>query len=508
MNILLLYPRMPDTFWSMQHFMKMISKKSSYPPLGLLTVARLLPDNWNKKLIDLNVSPLDPAAVLWADYIFVSAMNVQRKYAREAILECKKYGKKVVAGGPLFTHEHEDFPEADHFVLNEAEITLPLFVSDIENGTPKRIYSSTEFADMSKAVLPDWSLINLKKYAYAIVQYSRGCPYMCDFCDVTTLFGRRPRTKTAQQIISELDEILRHGYPAMILFADDNLIGNRRDLKNNLLPELIKWRRAHKTAPGFATQVTINLADDNEMMQLMIDAGFRNIFVGIESTNIESLEACRKTQNLKRSIFDDVQMLQKKGFIVTGGFIVGFDSDKETIFDQQIDFIQESGIVMATVNVLKAPPGTELYNRMKSENRLIDDFDFNENKTNIVTKMDTLVLYNGYKKILDAIYDPQKIYERAKNFLLEYGNFQSENPLQRKFLFEDVVALLKTIYFAGIVEKGRVYFWRLLIETSIRKKKNFTGALLFGALMYQFHNLHKNFIESYKQVLASHRKAA
>ncbi len=492
----------------MQHFMKMVSKKSSYPPLGLLTVARILPDNWNKKLVDLNVTPLDPADVEWADYVFVSAMNVQRKYAHEAILECKKHGKKVVAGGPLFTHEHEYFPEVDHFVLNEAEITLPLFVADLTNGTPKRIYSSTEFADMSEAVLPDWSLLDLKKYAYAIVQYSRGCPYMCDFCDVTTLFGRRPRTKTAQQIIRELDEILATGDPMMILFADDNLIGNRRDLKNNLLPELIKWRHARKTAPGFATQVTINLADDEEMMKLMIDAGFRNIFVGIESTDIESLEACRKTQNLKRSISGDVQLLQKKGFIVTGGFIVGFDADKETIFDQQIDFIQESGIVMATVNVLKAPPGTELYDRMKKENRLVGDFDFDENKTNIVTKMDTLILYNGYKKILDTIYDPQKVYERSRSFLLRYGNYSSENPLQRKFLFEDILALLGIIYFAGIAGKGRFYFWKLMIEIAVRRKRNLTNALFFGALMYQFQNLHKKFIESYNQVVSAYPKAA
>jgi radical SAM superfamily enzyme YgiQ (UPF0313 family) len=501
MNILLLYPEMPETFWSMKYLMKIINKKSSYPPLGLLTIAKILPDDWTKKLIDLNITSLEPADVEWADYIFISAMNVQTEYVNKAIKECKKYGKTIVAGGPLFTHEYEKFPEIDHFVLNEAEITLPLFINDVKNGTPKKYYTTGEFADVTMSPLPDWNLIDLNKYAYAIVQYSRGCPYMCDFCDVTALFGRRPRTKTAKQIISELEQILSAGHPEMILFADDNLIGNRRDLKNNLLPELIKWRRLNKTAPGFATQVTINLADDEELMRLMIEAGFRHIFVGIETIDEESLESCKKTQNLKRNMLENVRLLQQKGFIITAGFIVGFDTDKETIFNQQLDFIQESGIVMATVNILKAPPGTDLHRKLLLENRLIEPFDFDENKTNIITKMDKHLLYEGYKKMLDAVYKPQMVYERSKQFLSNYGNHKAENPIQKKVSFNDVTVLLRVIYFAGILGKDRSYFWKLIFNTFLYNKKNIVHALLFGALIFQFQRLHNKFLVSYNEIM-------
>ena len=491
---------MPETFWSMKYLMKMISKMSSYPPLGLLTVSNLLPDNWTRKLVDLNVTSLKASDVEWADYVFISAMNVQVEYAKKAIAFCKLFNKKIVAGGPLFTHEFEKFPDVDYFVLNEAEITLPLFIEDINNGTPKRYYTTKEYADVTQSPLPDWNLIDLNKYAYAIVQYSRGCPYMCDFCDVTALFGRRPRTKTANQIIGELNKILELGHPEMILFADDNLIGNRVDLKKNLLPALINWRRNNKTAPGFATQVTINLADDEEMMRLMIEAGFRHIFVGIESIDEKSLEDCKKTQNLRRNIFENVKLLQNKGFIVTAGFIVGFDSDKETVFDEQIDFIQSSGIVMATVNILKAPPGTDLNKKLQIENRLIEPFDFDENKTNIVTKMDQHVLYNGYKKILDNIYSPQKIYERSLQFISSYGYHKAENPIQKKVTFGDLIVLSKIVFFSGIIGKGRFYFWRLLIRTFFMNKKNIINAVLFGALLFQFQKLHDKFMVSYYEI--------
>ena len=501
MNVLLLYPKMPDTFWSMKSLMEMISKETSYPPLGLLTISSLLPTDWNRKLIDLNVTTLDPADIEWAHLIFISAMNLQTEYVTKAIEECKKFGKTIVAGGPLFTNSHEKFPEVDHFVLNEAEITLPLFLNDFNNGIPKKYYTTEEFADITQSPLPDWNLIDISKYAYAIVQYSRGCPYQCDFCDVTALFGRRPRTKNANQIIRELNKILVLGHPEMILFADDNLIGNRKELKLSLLPELIKWRRLNKTAPGFATQATINLADDEELMNLMLEAGFRHIFVGIETTDVESLESCKKRQNLRRNMLDDVKMLQQKGFILTAGFIVGFDSDKETIFDQLIDFIQKSGIVMATVNILKAPPGTDLYKNLLQENRIIEPFDFDENKTNIITKMDKDVLYKGYKKILDTIYKPARVFERSHQFLSNYGTYKVENPIQKKINFNDLFTVLRVIYFAGIRGKERRYFWKLIMGTFLFNRRNIIHAYFFGAIIFQFQKLHSNFLKSYNLTL-------
>ncbi len=504
MNILLLYPEMPDTFWSMKHLMKIIGKKSSYPPLGLLTVASLLPEDWNKKLVDLNLYSISKKDIEWADYVFISAMNVQEASAKEAIRFCKMHRAKIVAGGPLFTHEYEKFPEVDHFVLNEAEITLPFFVEDILNGSPKKIYKTHEFPDVTKSPMPQWSLVDLNKYAYAIVQYSRGCPYMCDFCDVTALFGRRPRTKTPAQIIAELEMILETGQPELILFADDNLIGNKRDLKNNLLPQLIEWRRHHKNTPGFATQVTVNLADDETMMKQMIDAGFRHIFVGIESPEEESLESCKKTQNLRRDLLQNVKKLQKFGFIVTGGFIVGFDTDRESIFESQVNFIQQSGIVIATVNVLKAPPGTDLHVRLKSENRLIEPFDFDENKTNIITKMELDKLYKGYKYILDNIYKPEMVYKRAKVFLTEYGDHKTEMPIKKKISLNDLFTFFRLAFYVGVVGQERKYFWKLVFETLLTKRKNILYAYFFSALIYQFKMLHNRFLVSYREIVANY----
>jgi len=500
MNILLLYPEMPDTFWSMKHLMKLIGKKSSYPPLGLLTAASLLPKDWNKKLVDLNISSVNNKEIAWADYVFISAMNVQETFVKKAIKFCKKCNAKIVAGGPLFTHEYEKFPEVDHFVLNEAEITLPLFLKDLDEGNLQRIYKTDEFPDVTKSPMPLWDLVDQKKYAYAIVQYSRGCPYMCDFCDVTALFGRRPRTKSAQQIIAELNKILESNLPELILFADDNLIGNKRDLKDNLLPELIKWRENNKNAPGFATQVTINLADDEKMMQQMIDAGFRHIFVGIESPEEESLESCKKTQNLKRDLLNNVKKLQKFGFIVTAGFIVGFDTDKESIFDSQVKFIQESGIVIATVNVLKAPPGTELHDRLAKENRLVESFDFDENKTNIITKMTEVKLFNGYKYILDNIYKPEMVYKRAKIFLHDYGTHKTKTPIKKRISFNDIYTFLKLVIYVGILGSERKYFWKLVFETRATNNRNLDQAFFFSALIYQFKMLHNKFLLSFNEM--------
>ncbi|KAB2841042.1 MAG: B12-binding domain-containing radical SAM protein, partial [Melioribacteraceae bacterium] len=451
MNILLLYPKMTDTFWSMSHLLKVIGKKGSYPPLGLLTVASLLPPDWNKKLIDLNTCFLNDKDLAWADFVFISAMNVQSVSAREVIAKCKLHGVKTVCGGPLFTHEYESFPQVDHFVLNEAEITLPLFLDDLKSNKLQKIYKTEKFANVFESPLPQWELIDIENYAYSIVQYSRGCPYLCDFCDVTTLFGRIPRVKTPVQIIKELNAILRAGNSDMILFADDNLIGNKNVLKKELLPELITWRSENQFAPGFATQVTINLADDEELMRLMLEAGFRHIFIGIETPEEESLIASRKKQNTKRELLENIKLLQANGFIVTGGFIIGFDTDTPSVFDNQIKFISESNIVIATINLLKAPPGTELYTRMKKEKRLVDKFDFDENMSNILFKMDAEAINRGYRQVLKDVYSPEKVYERAKKFLNYYSAAKVSNPIKRRISWNDYLILLRIMIFVGLL---------------------------------------------------------
>jgi radical SAM superfamily enzyme YgiQ (UPF0313 family) len=494
MRILLLYPEMPDTFYAMKHFMEVVEKKAAYPPLGLLTVASLLPKEWEKKLVDLNVEKLEDTDLQWADYVFLSAMNVQENSVREIMARCKKAGAKIVAGGSLFTHEYERFPGIEHFVLNEAEITLPPFLRDLENGNPKHLYQSEEFANVESSPLPMFELVDMSRYLYAIVQYSRGCPYMCDFCDVTALFGRRPRTKTSKQIIEELEEINKNDDMQLILFADDNLIGNKRILKDELLPALIEWRKNKNPGFFFATQLTVNLADDEQLMQLLIDAGFRHIFIGIETPSEESLKVSHKNQNLKRDMMDNINVLHQKGFIISAGFIVGFDSDDATIFKRQVEFIQQSGIPLPIVNILKAPPGTDLYKRIKAENRLSKPFAFAEGDTNIIPLMGERELYRGFLHVIDNIYQSDKSYYRIKQFFLNYRFPKTSVTIRTKYRLRHLKMFLIIIYKLGIRDTNRKYFWKLLTWTFFYNRKLLDKSVFYGIMIYQVYQTYLNML--------------
>ena len=339
-NVLLLYPEFPDTFWSFKHALKFIHKKASLPPLGLLTVAAMLPKEWGKRVVDVNVRKLKDKDLAWADLVFISGMIAQRDSARELIARCHAAGKMIVAGGPLFMTEQEQFPEVNHFVLNEAEVTLQNFLQDLAQGKAQRVYSSPEFPDLSQTPSPLWELAEMRQYASMSVQYSRGCPFACDFCNITTLFGHKPRTKTTSQMIAELDGLWKAGWRGAVFFVDDNFIGNKRVLKEDLLPALIQWQKGKSGIPFF-TEASINLADDEELMRLMVDAGFCQVFVGIETPEDISLTECNKRQNCGRDLVADIKRIQRAGLEVQGGFIVGFDSDAPTIFARQIEFIQK-----------------------------------------------------------------------------------------------------------------------------------------------------------------------
>ena len=498
---------MPDTFYAMKHFMKVVGKKAAYPPLGLLTVAAMLPDNWEKKLADLNVAPLEKKDLLWADYVFLSAMNVQEESVGNIIRQCNEAGVKIVAGGTLFTHEHYRFPGIDHFVLNEAEITLPLFLKDLQDGAPQHIYQSKEFADVSQSPLPSLHLIDKSQYLYDIVQYSRGCPYMCDFCDVTALLGRRPRSKSAEQIIAELNAINKDGKTQLVLFADDNLIGNKRILKAELLPALIEWRKQTQPSFYFATQLTINLADDEELMQMLIDAGFRHIFIGIETPSEESLKVSHKTQNLKKNLLTTIHNIHSKGFIISGGFIVGFDTDDETIFNRQIQFIQESGIPLPIVNILKAPPGTDLYKRMRMERRLSKQFAFTEGDTNIIPTMDRVALYNGFVDVIDNIYTPQGSYIRLMKFFETYNFPKNTLKIKERLTLSQLKMAMSIIFKLGVADNNRKYFWNMLFWSLRNNKKMLDKAFFYAIMIYQMNETYKTIhkqaisdIEHFKRV--------
>jgi radical SAM superfamily enzyme YgiQ (UPF0313 family) len=481
-NILLVYPEFPDTFWSFKHALRFVRKKATMPPLGLLTVAAMLPAEWNKRLVDVNVTNLTRQDLAWADYVFISAMVVQRDSAREIIAHCKEAGVKIVAGGPLFTDEYEQFEEVDHFVLNEAEVSLAPFLADLERGEAKRVYTTSEFPDIRQTPIPLWELADIDRYATMNIQFSRGCPFNCDFCNITTLFGHRPRIKTGSQIVAELDSLYALGWRGGIFFVDDNFIGNKKQLKAEILPALIEWRKDKAGLP-FSTEVSINLADDEELMRLMSEAGFTTMFIGIETPNEDSLTECSKSQNKNRDLIESVKRIQRAGLQVQGGFIVGFDSDPPSIFQRQIDFIQRSGIVTAMVGLLQAPHGTRLYERLKREGRLLGELsgDNVNGSTNIIPKMGLAVLREGYRKILDQIYSPKLYYERVRTFLQDY-----EPPeIRVHFEFEYVLALLRSIYQLGIKGVERVHYWRLFFWTLFRRPRLFPLAITLA--IYGFH---------------------
>lgn len=491
MKALLVYPTYPDTFWSFKHAIKFISKKAVHPPLGLLTVASMLPDEWEKRLVDMNVETLRDTDLEWADYVFLSAMIVQKESVKDIVRRCNKHGVKIVAGGPLFTAAHEDYEGIDHFVLNEAEITLPRFLADLERGEARPVYVSDEFPDIAQTPIPQWDLVSMKKYVSMNIQYSRGCPFNCEFCDITVLYGRTVRTKGKEQVLRELDSLYVSGWRGNVFFVDDNFIGNKGQLKRDILPAIIEWMKKRKHPFTFSTEASINLSDDEELLRMMARAGFDAVFVGIETPDEESLAECNKSQNRNRDLVSCVKKIQKYGLRVRGGFIVGFDNDTPSIFERQIDFIQKSGIITAMVGLLNAPRGTTLYKRIAQEGRLLvgisgDNTDFT---TNIIPKMGFEKLFDGYKKIIIGIYSPMPYYERVKAFLKEHKTLEKRsfhfNPDSIRFLLGNLMAFFKSVWFLGIRDKERSHYWKLLFWSLFRRPQTFPMAVTYA--IYGFH---------------------
>lgn len=484
MKILLVYPEYPDTFWSFKHALKFINKKAAFPPLGLLTVAGMLPHEHELKLVDLNIGKLKDRDIKWADMVFISAMVVQKDSAIKAIKKCKTLGATIVAGGPLFTVQYEEFPCVDHFVLNEAEVTLPPFLEDLKTGCAKRIYSSETRPDIRLAPVPKWDLINTNKYSAMSIQYSRGCPYDCEFCDIVVLNGRVPRTKSKDQMLHELNAIYKSGWRESVFIVDDNFIGNKRKLKTEILPAIIDWMKEKHFPFSFFTQASINLAEDDELIGLMVKANFSMVFIGIESPSKASLAECGKFQNEGIDMEHAIKKLQNNGLEVQGGFILGFDSDQQSIFQDLINFVQSSGIVTAMVGLLNAPNGTKLYKRLITENRITGNFSGNNTDLaiNFVPKMKFDTLIGGYRKVVDTLYAPKQYYARVRTFLMEY---KPKPQKAGKLKWKHYIALNKSFWVLGVKEKGRGYFWKLMLWTMFKKPRVMQQSITMA--IYGFH---------------------
>jgi len=466
MKILLIYPEYENTFWNVKKVLKVVGKKAAYPPLGLLTVAAMLPITWEKKLIDMNCQVLKEEHIRWADYVLLSSIVGQRQSTVKVIKKVKEIGRPIIAGGSLFYNSMDEFSHIGTIVLGECEEIIPALIKDMENKKLKKIYSMKEFPAIQKAPIPAWNLINLSYYNSVCIQLSRGCPYNCEFCDVVQLNGKIPRIKDKKQIIAELDSIYELGWRMGVFFVDDNFIGNKAIQKKEILPAIIKWQKERKYPFTLSTQVSINLSDDQELMKLMTSAGFATVFVGIETPDPDGLEECGKYHNKNRNLLESVKKIQNMGFEVNAGFILGFDSDKETIFDNQIDFIQKSGIVAAMVGLLNVSPKSRLHERLKKEKRLVDNKQLAKENTselselNFIPKMKAETLIDGYERVLTTIYSPRFYFARIKTFLREYKPRKVKSP---KVRFYHLRGLASSLWFLGIKENGRHYYWSLIL---------------------------------------------
>ncbi|MHC5108366.1 MAG: B12-binding domain-containing radical SAM protein [Planctomycetota bacterium] len=482
-NLLLVSPATPGTFWSFAHVMSLISRKAAYPPLGLLTVAAMFPREWKLKVVDLNVSRLSDADIATADYVLISAMIVHAESVREIVRRCRQHGKPVIGGGPLFTTGGEKFPEVEHVVAGEAEDVVPVLIEDMRSGKVKPSYAAPERPVLSSTPLPRWDLIRLRDYATMAVQFSRGCPFNCEFCDIIEMYGRVPRIKDPGQMIRELDALLDAGWNNDIFIVDDNFIGHPRMAKA-LLREIISWRERRRVKSGFLTEASLNLVDIPDMLDLMVKAGIRRVFIGIESPQPESLMECNKVQNTRRDMMQSVRKIQNAGIEVMGGFIVGFDNDGPDVFERQWRFIQESGIATAMVGMLTALPQTQLYTRLKREGRLLVESTGNNVDAilNFVPRLDRDLLIDGYRRLVKQLYTPEAFYRRARTFLHNY------RPLgrHRGVAYDDLKAFLKSLWIMGCRHSGRRAYFKFLTQSLLFHPRSFPDAVRLAILGFHF----------------------
>jgi radical SAM superfamily enzyme YgiQ (UPF0313 family) len=481
-NALLVYPKFPDTYWSFRYALSFQGKRAAQPPLGLMTVAALLPEAWNKRLIDTNVERLRDSDLDWADVVLLSGMHVQRDDMIAIIRRCRARGRRTVVGGPITSSISLDELEADHMVIGEAEMVIADLARDLEAGVAGRVYQAAERPSMDCSPLPDFSLIRMKRYSTMTVQYSRGCPFNCEFCDIIEIYGRRPRTKMVSQVMAEFDQLYAAGWRGPVFIVDDNFIGNKVRVRE-LLVAMAAWQRAHGYPFRFSTEASLNLADDRELMQRMKDAGFASVFLGIETPDELSLAATNKLQNTRRDLLSSVALIQEHGIEVMGGFILGFDTDREDVFDRMVEFIQKSAIPVAMVGLLQAMPGTQLFRRLKQEGRILNAGGGNNtgSELNFLPRMNAARLAEGYRSVLSRIYSREAYYERVRAYLSRC------RPHYRPHLnLGNVRAMFLSVLRQGILGKSRLSYWKFLASAATRHRRSFGAAMTMAVMGYHF----------------------
>ncbi|MCB2186650.1 MAG: B12-binding domain-containing radical SAM protein [Deltaproteobacteria bacterium] len=500
MKALLVYPSYPDTFWSFKHALRFVRTKAAFPPLGLLTVASLMPADWDKKVVDLNVEPLTDQHLAWADMVFISAMVVQSVSTREVLDRCHAAGKPVVGGGPYFTRLHDEISGVDHVIAGEAEDVMAEFLADLAAGQAKPLYQAASHPELSRTPEPSWELINLGDYRTMPVQFSRGCPFDCDFCDVVALFGRRPRLKSPAQVVGELEHLYRLGWRGPVMMVDDNFIGHKSRTKE-LLRHMVAWQKERRGPYSFLTQASVNLADDPEMLSLMAQAKFSQVFLGLETPSLSSLQECNKHQNQGRDLVEAVKTIQSYGLEVMGGFIVGFDADPPSIFRDQVSFIRQAAIPTAMVGMLSLMPGTRLYDRMNGQNRILGlpsgDNAMDGGALNFLPKMGVDQLIEGYKYVLNCLYEPKAYYQRALSYLRRSGRALHVKKLPHtRVKWADLVAGARIIWRLGFLERGRLAFWTFLARVGFTRPAKIPVAMAFAATGFHLRKVTLRFIKS------------
>jgi radical SAM superfamily enzyme YgiQ (UPF0313 family) len=508
-KVLMVWPRFPPSFWGFDAVMDLTSEESTTPPLGLLTIAALCPKNWKLRLVDRSFEELLDSDILWADLVMVSGMHVQKDDIRETLLRARVLGKRTMIGGPYASSEPQVLLRvADHVVVGEPDEVFDRIAMDLEQGLAKPLYVINDKPDIGKTPVPRFDLLKITKYISMVVQFSRGCPFQCEFCDIITLYGRKPRTKSPHQLLAELDSLFELGWRNQVFIVDDNFIGNHKRALE-LAQNLEEWQKAHDYPFLFYTEASIDLAQRPELIAAMVKANFHFVFIGIESPSEQSLAETKKYQNLRRDQMDSIRFIRNQGLWVSGGFIIGFDSDTEDIFERQRDFVERAAIPWALIGFLQAPATTPLRDRMLKQGRLLAEKSagINLEPPNFRTLLPLPVLLQGMRQTLVSLYSPSAFYNRAYRSLLQWETREEQKATPYPLSLV-LGVLVRSIFRQGILSSYRREYWKFLLQILTRWSRNPPKLSMGIGLLLSGHHFIKYALDVATQLEVESRKLA